>query len=72
VHDESDPIVPVAQAELIAHAHLGAVTVERTSGLGHHRILNDPDVVETIREFVDAPPRPAPEVASARTEHSEG
>src|SRR4051812_19501999 len=56
VHDEGDRIVPVAQAELIAHAHLGAVTVERTRGLGHHRILNDPDVVEIIRAFIEAPP----------------
>ena len=55
VHDEADPIVPVAQAELIAQAHLGAVTVERTRGLGHHRILNDPRVIEVIRDFVEAP-----------------
>ena len=56
VHDEGDPVVPVSQAELIAGAHLGAVRVELTRGLGHHRILNDPDVVDTIRDFVDAPP----------------
>jgi pimeloyl-ACP methyl ester carboxylesterase len=55
VHDEGDPIVPVAQADLIAHAHLGAVTVERTRGLGHHRILNDPDVIDVIRDFIDTP-----------------
>ncbi len=55
VHDEEDPIVPVAQADLIAQAHLGAVTVRRTRGLGHNRILNDPDVVEIIVGFIDAP-----------------
>ena len=55
VHDEGDPIVPVGQADLIAQAHLGAVTVERTRGLGHNRILNDPDVIDIIRDFVDAP-----------------
>lgn len=55
VHDEGDPIVPVAQAEIIANAHLGTVRVERTNGLGHHRILNDPDVIDLIRDFVDVP-----------------
>ena len=66
VHDEGDPVVPVSQAELIAGAHLGAVTIERTQGLGHHRILNDPGVIEAIREFVEAPPRPAPAGADSR------
>lgn len=42
-------------ADLIAQAHLGAVSVERTRGLGHHRILNDPDVMSAIRDFVDQP-----------------
>ncbi|MBW8821155.1 MAG: alpha/beta hydrolase [Streptomyces sp.] len=55
VHDDGDPIVPVAQVDLIAQAHLGALRVERTTGLGHHRILNDPDVVGAIRDFIDAP-----------------
>ena len=55
VHDEADPVVPVSQVELIAQAHLGAVTVERTIGLGHHRILNDPGVIERIRDFIEAP-----------------
>jgi pimeloyl-ACP methyl ester carboxylesterase len=58
-HDVGDPTVPFSQAERIAQAHLGAVTVEATHGLGHHRILNDPAVVETIRGFLgrslDAP-----------------
>jgi pimeloyl-ACP methyl ester carboxylesterase len=55
VHDEGDPVVPVDQADLIAQAHLGAVAVERTRGLGHNRILNDPFVIEIIRDFIDAP-----------------
>jgi len=55
VHDDDDPVVPVAQAERIAEAHLGGVTVERTRGLGHNRILSDPDVVELIRDFIQAP-----------------
>jgi len=71
VHDESDPIVPVAQAELIAQAHLGQVTVQRTHALGHHRILNDPGVIETIRDFIDAP-LGAPASTQRRSEHIEG
>lgn len=70
VHDESDPLVPFSQAKLIAQAHLGAVHVERTRGLGHHRILNDPDVVEAIRDFIDAPVGSSAS-APRRTEHIE-
>ncbi|HEY4151778.1 MAG TPA: alpha/beta hydrolase [Pseudolysinimonas sp.] len=55
VHDVEDPNVPFSQAEIIAQAHLGAVTLERTHGLAHHRILNDPGVIETVRDFVGLP-----------------
>lgn len=65
VHDAGDPLVPVSQAEFIAEAHLGAVTVERTQGLGHHRILNDPRVIDTIRRFIDLPIGAAGAPASA-------
>jgi len=47
------------------------VQVERTRGLGHHRILNDPAVIETIRGFIDAPVG-APTSAPQRTERVEG
>ena len=68
VHDEGDPIVPVAQADLIAQAHVGAVTVELTRGLGHNRILNDPDVIKIIRGFIDAP-LDDPAARRYRTQH---
>jgi pimeloyl-ACP methyl ester carboxylesterase len=68
VHDEGDPIVPVAQVDLIAQGHLGAVTVDRTHGLGHNRILNDPEVIELIRDFIDAP-LDASERRRYRTQH---
>lgn len=72
VHDELDPIVPVGQVELISQAHLGRVAVERTRGLGHHRILNDAGVVETIRRFVETPVgSPAPS-GGRSPEHIEG
>src|SRR4051812_1669078 len=70
VHDDGDPIVPVAQADLIAQAHLGAVRVELTTGLGHHRILNDADVVEIVRDFIDAPPGSPPGGSSSHREGS--
>ena len=54
IHDETDPVVSVAQADLIADAHPGAVSRLSTSGLGHSRILSDPAVVATIVEFVSA------------------
>jgi pimeloyl-ACP methyl ester carboxylesterase len=56
VHDVEDPNVPFSQAEVITQAHLGAVALERTQGLGHHRILNDPAVVETVRDFIGRAP----------------
>lgn len=55
LHDAGDPSVPYSQAEIIAQAHLGAVTLERTDGLGHHRILNDPAVIDAILGFVGLP-----------------
>lgn len=54
VHDEGDREVPVACGEAIARAWPGSELV-RTQGLGHHRILRDPGVVETIARFVAAP-----------------
>lgn len=71
VHDADDPSVPFSQAELIAQAHLGQVEVERTRGLGHHRILNDTGVIDSIRDFVETPVgSPAP--SGRRSEHVEG
>jgi pimeloyl-ACP methyl ester carboxylesterase len=71
VHDELDPIVPAGQADLIAQAHLGRVEIQRTRGLGHHRILNDAGVIETIRGFIEAPVgSSAP--SGRRSEHIEG
>lgn len=69
VHDEGDQIVPVEQSDLIAEAHLGAVTVERVRGLAHHRIVNDPHVVDLIRDFIESPvdaPRSIPLDARGR------
>ncbi len=52
IHDADDPMVPVAEAAKIAEAHLGDVTTLITSGLGHSRILGDPQVVAAVSDFV--------------------
>jgi pimeloyl-ACP methyl ester carboxylesterase len=52
VHDQEDSVVSVSQAHRIAAAHAPKVRVLITRGLGHHRILSAPDVVEQIVEFI--------------------
>jgi pimeloyl-ACP methyl ester carboxylesterase len=51
VHDVADREVPFDKGRIIADAWPGAVLV-RTDGLGHQRILRDPDVVRRIERFV--------------------
>jgi pimeloyl-ACP methyl ester carboxylesterase len=51
VHDRGDREVPLANAEALAAAWPGA-RLHATSGLGHHRILRDPDVIERAVELV--------------------
>lgn len=52
VHDRDDRETPLAGAEAIATAWRGAQLVV-TSGLGHVRLLQDPDVMARVRDFVD-------------------
>ncbi len=52
VHDTDDQVVDPGQALLIADAHTGPVDTVITSGLGHNRILSDPEVIERIVGFV--------------------
>ncbi len=54
VHDAGDREVPPADSEEIA-AVLEDVQVLRTAGLGHRRILRDPEVVQAVVEFVGRP-----------------
>ncbi|MGD0524422.1 MAG: alpha/beta fold hydrolase [Polyangiaceae bacterium] len=51
VHDENDREVPVACGEAVAAAWPGAELV-RTRGLGHQRILRDPEVLRSVVRFV--------------------
>ncbi|MFI1395560.1 alpha/beta fold hydrolase [Streptomyces sp. NPDC020681] len=50
-HDEGDEMVPPAQSRLIADAHGELARVVVTRGLGHRRILGDPEVVAEAVDF---------------------
>jgi pimeloyl-ACP methyl ester carboxylesterase len=51
VHDRDDASTPVTDGEAIAGAWSGS-RLHVTSGLGHRRLLRDPDVVAEVVDFV--------------------
>ncbi|MFJ7069241.1 alpha/beta hydrolase [Streptomyces sp. NPDC101115] len=51
-HDEADDMVPLAHAHVLAEAHAERARLVVTQGLGHRRILSDPQVVTQAVEFV--------------------
>jgi pimeloyl-ACP methyl ester carboxylesterase len=51
VHDRHDHTIPFAEGEAIAAAWPGARLLE-TTGLGHHAVARDPEVVAEVLEFV--------------------
>jgi pimeloyl-ACP methyl ester carboxylesterase len=51
VHDRDDASTPVSDGAAIAAAWTGA-RLRVTSGLGHRRVLRDPDVVAEVCQFV--------------------
>ena len=51
VHDVGDSIVPFSDGETIARAAPSA-TLVTTHGLGHHRILRAPEVIDAVVPFV--------------------
>ncbi|MFC9595519.1 alpha/beta hydrolase [Streptomyces sp. NPDC056944] len=53
-HDEGDDMVPPAQARFLARAHGEKARLVVTRGLGHRRILTDPDVVAEAVAFATA------------------
>jgi pimeloyl-ACP methyl ester carboxylesterase len=53
VHDLDDATTPVADSHEIAAAWR-SVRLMVTSGLGHRRILKDPDVIEAVVKYIDA------------------
>jgi len=54
VHDKEDPDVPYAEAQAIVGAWPSA-TLLTTEGLGHHRILWDPEVIRRSIAFLSQP-----------------
>lgn len=51
IHDADDEEVPFSDALLNANAWPGA-TLHRTHGLGHRRVLKDPDVIREVTSFI--------------------
>lgn len=45
IHDRDDPVIAYADSEALC-GRFGQVTLKTTSGLGHRRMMADPDVVE--------------------------
>ncbi len=66
LHDQADPVVPYANAELLC-AQLGA-SLERTAGYGHSRILASMEARMAIVEFLSAHRAGIPEEAQAQAE----
>jgi len=51
IHDEHDREVPIACGELVARSWPGAALL-RTQGLGHQRVLRDPQVLAEVARFL--------------------
>ncbi|MFG3489766.1 alpha/beta hydrolase [Streptomyces sp. NPDC047972] len=67
-HDEDDDMVPVVHSRRLARVHGDRARLVVTRGLGHRRILLDPEVVREAVEFLTAPAAAGPtEAATAGT-----
>ena len=53
IHDDTDGLAPIANAEYLASIWPDA-RLNRTSGLGHYRLLRDPGVIAQVVDFVAA------------------
>jgi pimeloyl-ACP methyl ester carboxylesterase len=51
LHDDKDRDVPMEQAERL-HAAWSGARLERTSGLGHNRILRNPEIIDRAVAFI--------------------
>ncbi|MEV7522080.1 alpha/beta fold hydrolase [Streptomyces sp. NPDC091371] len=66
VHDTDDDVSAPAQSRSLAAAHGDRARLIETSGLGHRRILADPEVIAASVRFITAPiAPPAPAGAPA-------
>ncbi|MFB6618960.1 alpha/beta hydrolase [Streptomyces sp. NPDC056367] len=55
VHDKDDDVATPAQSRALAAAHGDRARLIETGGLGHRRILADPEVIAAAVEFITAP-----------------
>jgi pimeloyl-ACP methyl ester carboxylesterase len=66
VHDETDSVVPFADASALAQAHANIQLVS-TNGLGHNRIVSSPEVISSCIAFLTAESKePVPVGGNAR------
>ncbi|GGS08447.1 alpha/beta hydrolase [Streptomyces nojiriensis] len=66
VHDTEDDVIDPAQSRAIAAAYGEQARLIETTGLGHRRILADPDVIATAVDFALSEPEREPAPAPAR------
>ncbi|WP_314246423.1 alpha/beta hydrolase [Streptomyces sp. DSM 40907] len=59
-HDTEDDVIGPAQSRAIAAAYGPQARLIETTGLGHRRILADPDIIATTVGFALSEPAPAP------------
>ncbi len=52
IHDRDDTWVPYGQSEALAAAHPHTSRILLTSGLNHHRVLRDDQVLDAITQFL--------------------
>ncbi|MET7619363.1 alpha/beta hydrolase [Streptomyces sp. NPDC005408] len=65
-HDEADEMVPPAQSRAIAAAHGERARLVVTRGLGHRRILGDPEVVAEAVDFAVSGRNEVPAASAVR------
>jgi pimeloyl-ACP methyl ester carboxylesterase len=53
IHDRHDPEIPCEHSVLL-HAAASEARLHRTEGLGHHRLLGSPEVVDQVLHFAAA------------------
>ena len=63
VHDRDDQVIPFAHAEQLHGSARGPAEIYATSGLGHRRVLSDPEVVDRVVTFI---------AGSSAVPHSQG
>ncbi|MFV0133036.1 alpha/beta fold hydrolase [Streptomyces sp. HMX87] len=56
IHDEGDTRIGVEQGRRLAGAFGGQARLITTRGLGHRRILGDPEVVRAVLDFIEHAP----------------